>query len=101
MKIAISGKGGVGKTLLASFLVQTFTESGYSVLAIDADPDANLAATLGFPHLDKIVPISEMKDLIAERTGARPGKAEVYFKLNPKVDDLPEKYWQTHNGKRG
>ena len=98
MKIAISGKGGVGKTLLASFLVQTFTESGYSVLAIDADPDANLAATLGFPYPEKIVPISEMKDLIAERTGARPGKAEVYFKLNPKVDDLPEKYWQEHNG---
>ena len=98
MKIAISGKGGVGKTLLASFLAQAFTESGYSVLVVDADPDANLAATLGFPHLDKIVPISEMKDLIAERTGARPGRAEVYFKLNPKVDDLPEKYWQEHKG---
>jgi len=98
MKIAISGKGGVGKTLLASFLVQTFTESGYSVLAIDADPDANLAATLGFPYPEKIVPISEMKDLIAERTGARPGKTEVYFKLNPKVDDLPEKYWQKLDG---
>ncbi len=98
MKIAISGKGGVGKTLLASLLSRTFAESGYSVLAIDADPDANLAATLGFPHPEKIVPISEMKDLIAERTGTRPGRTEVYFKLNPKVDDLPEKYWQEYDG---
>jgi len=98
MKIAISGKGGVGKTLLASFLSRVFAESGHSVLAIDADPDANLAATLGFPHPENIVPVSEMKDVIAERTGARPGRAEVYFKLNPKVDDLPEKYWQAHDG---
>ena len=98
MKIAISGKGGVGKTLLAAFLSQTFAKSGYSVLAIDADPDANLAANLGFPHPEKISPISEMKDLIAERTGAQPGKAEVFFKLNPKVDDLPENYWVEHNG---
>ena len=100
MKIAISGKGGVGKTLLASLLSQVFAKSGYSVLAVDADPDANLAATLGFPHPEEIIPISEMKDLIAERTGARPGEAEVYFKLNPKTDDLPEKYWQAHNGIR-
>ena len=100
MKIAISGKGGVGKTLLAALLSRIFTESGYSVLAIDADPDANLAATLGFPHPEKIVPISEMKDLVAERTGARPGKADVYFKLNPKVDDLPEKFWAEHDGIR-
>jgi len=98
MKIAISGKGGVGKTLFASFLSKAFAESGYSVLAIDADPDANLAATLGFPHPEKIVPVSEMKDVIAERTGARPGRGEIYFKLNPKVDDLPEKYWQEHDG---
>ena len=98
MKIAISGKGGVGKTLFASFLSKAFAESGYSVLAIDADPDANLAATLGFPHPEKIVPISEMKDVIEERTGARPGRGEIYFKLNPKVDDLPEKYWQEHDG---
>ena len=98
MKIAISGKGGVGKTLLASLLSKIFAEYGYSVIAIDADPDANLAATLGFPHPEKIIPISEMKDLIAKRTGTRPGRSEVYFKLNPKVDDLPEKYWQEHNG---
>ncbi len=98
MKIAISGKGGVGKTLLAAILSKIFAESGYSVLAIDADPNATLAATLGFPHPEEIVPISEMKDLVAERTGAQPGKAEVYFKLNPKVDDLPEKYWVEHGG---
>jgi len=84
--------------VVRALLSRIFAESGYSVLAIDADPDANLAATLGFPYPEKIVPISEMKDLIAERTGARPGKTETYFKLNPKVDDLPEKYWQEHNG---
>jgi CO dehydrogenase maturation factor len=98
MKIAISGKGGVGKTLLASLLAQAFASSGYSVLAIDADPDANLAATLGFPHPEKIVPIAEMKDLIAERTETQPGRSGLYFKLNPKVDDLPEKYWQELDG---
>jgi len=92
MKIAISGKGGVGKTLLASLLAKIFAESGYSVIAIDADPDANLAATLGFPHPEQITPISEMSDLIEERTGARPGQSAPYFKLNPKVDDIPEKY---------
>ena len=100
MKIAVSGKGGVGKTLLASLLSKTLAEAGYSVLAIDADPDANLAATLGFPHPEKITPLSEMSALIQERTGARPGQAGAYFKLNPKVDDLPEKYCLEHNGIR-
>ncbi len=98
MKIAISGKGGVGKTMLAALLSKTFTDSGYSVLAIDADPDANLAATLGFPEAEKINPISEMKDLIAERTGVQPGKTAPFFKLNPKVDDIPEKYSREHSG---
>jgi CO dehydrogenase maturation factor len=92
MKIAISGKGGVGKTLLAAFLAKTFASSGYSVIAIDADPDANLASTLGFPNPDKITPISEMNDLIEERVGVRPGTSGSFFKLNPKVNDLPEKY---------
>ena len=92
MKIGISGKGGVGKTLLASLLSKIFADSGYSVLAIDADPDANLAASLGFPNPDKITPISDLSDLIEERTGARPGQSAPFFKLNPKVDDLPEDY---------
>ena len=92
MKIAISGKGGVGKTLLAATLSKMFAESGFSVVAIDADPDANLASTLGFPNPDSIVPISEMSDLIEERTGAKPGQIAPYYKLNPKVDDLPDNY---------
>jgi CO dehydrogenase maturation factor len=100
MKIAISGKGGVGKTLLAALLSRTFVDSGYSVIAIDADPDSNLAATLGFPHPEKITPISEMSDLIEERTGVRPGQVGAMFRLNPKVDDLPEKYSLEYNGIR-
>ena len=100
MKIAISGKGGVGKTLLASFLSKLFTEAGYSVIAIDADPDANLAATLGFPSPERITPISEMSELIEERTGAKPGQSAPFFTINPKVDDIPENYAQKHNGIR-
>jgi CO dehydrogenase maturation factor len=92
MKIAISGKGGVGKTLLAAFLAHTFAGNGYSVIAIDADPDANLAATLGYPHPEKMTPVSELADLIEERVGVRPGTSGSFFKLNPRVDDLPEKY---------
>lgn len=100
MKIAISGKGGVGKTLLSALLCKEFVQSGYSVIAIDADPDANLAATLNFPHPEEVTPISELSSLIEERTGARPGQAAAFFKLNPKVDDLPEKYSLKHNGIR-
>ncbi len=100
MKIAITGKGGVGKTLLVSLLSRIFAESGYSVIAIDADPDANLAATLGFAHPENITPISEMKELIEERTGVRPGQSAPYFRLNPKVDDLPEKYALKQDGIR-
>ena len=76
MKIAIGGKGGVGKTLLAALLSKIFVESGYSVITIDADPDGNLAATLGFPHPEKIIPISEMSALIEERTGHHRVKPE-------------------------
>jgi CO dehydrogenase maturation factor len=90
MKIAVSGKGGVGKTTFSSLLIRTLDEQGKHVLAIDADPDANLAAAVGIPDADKIIPISEMKDLIAERTDSKPGSIGGFFKLNPKVDDLPE-----------
>ncbi len=98
MKLAISGKGGVGKTLLSASLARLFAASGFSVIAIDADPDANLAATLGFPHPEEITPISELNDVIEERTGARPGTSGSFFKLNPRVDDLPEKYSAKING---
>ena len=90
MKLAVSGKGGVGKTTFSSLLIRTFNAQGKKVLAIDADPDANLAAGLGIENADSIVPISEMKELVLERTGAQPGSIGGFFKLNPKVDDLPD-----------
>ena len=90
MKLAVSGKGGVGKTTFAALLIRTLNQEGKKVLAIDADPDANLAAALGIADGNKITPISEMKDLVFERTGAQPGSIGGYFSLTPKVDDLPD-----------
>jgi CO dehydrogenase maturation factor len=90
MKLAISGKGGVGKTTFSSLLIRTLSDMGKKVLAIDADPDANLAAALGIENSDQIIPIADMKDMIFERTGAQPGSIGGFFKLNPKVDDLPD-----------
>ena len=90
MKIAVSGKGGVGKTTFSALLIRTLDKNGKHVLAIDADPDANLAAALGIADADKIVPIADMKSLIFERTEAKPGSIGGFFKLNPKVDDLPD-----------
>ncbi len=90
MKIAVSGKGGVGKTTFSSLLIRALNANNKHVLAIDADPDANLAAAVGIPGADKIIPISEMKDLAYERTEAKPGTIGGFFKLNPKVDDLPD-----------
>ena len=100
MKLAISGKGGVGKTFLTVLLAKEYANNGFSVLAIDADPDTNLASALGFPNPDEIMPISEMKELIEERTGVKPGQPGSMFKLNPKVDDIPEKYAQKMDGIR-
>ena len=90
MKLAVSGKGGVGKTTFSALLIRSLNAQGKHILAIDADPDANLASALGIPDADKIIPIAEMKELIFERTEAKPGSMGGYFKLNPKVDDLPE-----------
>jgi len=90
MKLAVSGKGGVGKTTFSALLIRTLDNAGKHVLAIDADPDANLAAALGIEGADKIVPIADMKELIFERTEAKPGSIGGFFKLNPKVDDLPD-----------
>ncbi len=92
MKIAVTGKGGVGKTTLASLLAHLYAQEGKKVIAVDADPDANLASALGLPpdEAEKIRPIADMSDLIEERTGAKRGSMGSVFKLNPKVDDLPE-----------
>ena len=91
MKIAVTGKGGVGKTTLSAFFAKWFAEQGRRVLAIDADPDANLGYALGIKNASEIIPISQMKELVAERTESVPGAYGGFFKLNPKVDDLPEK----------
>jgi len=98
MKLAVSGKGGVGKTTLTALLARRLVEQGRRVLAVDADPDANLAAALDFPSPESIVPIVQMKELIAERMGTRPGAVGTYFKLNPKVDDLPATHCLEHEG---
>ncbi|MEW6443134.1 MAG: AAA family ATPase [bacterium] len=100
MKLAISGKGGVGKTTLTALLAHAFSRRGYRVLAIDADPDANLAAALGHPHPEAIHPIAEMGELVEERTGAKPGSVGGVFRLNPRVDDLPDKLSGRVNGIR-
>ncbi|MDR2422666.1 MAG: AAA family ATPase [Deltaproteobacteria bacterium] len=100
MKLAVSGKGGVGKTTLSAILAYLFKESGAKVLAIDADPDANLAGALGFTDLSGLTPISEMTELVAERTGSKPGTYGTFFSINPKVDDLPEALAKEINGIR-
>jgi CO dehydrogenase maturation factor len=95
LKIAVSGKGGVGKTTVAGILARLYGREGENVLVIDADPDSNMASAIGVPKEKRegIVPLSQMFDLIEERTGARPGQSYGgMFKLNPKVDDLVQRY---------
>ena len=98
MKIAVTGKGGVGKTTFASTLARLYAQEGRSVLAADVDPDANLGLALGFPEqeLEEIVPISKMRKLVEERTEA--DTFNRMFRLNPKVDDIPDRFARECNG---
>ncbi|NHJ24157.1 MAG: hypothetical protein EAX89_06260 [Candidatus Lokiarchaeota archaeon] len=93
MKIAVSGKGGVGKTLVAGTLARLFAKDGFKVLAIDNDSAMNLSYTLGIDEdvKSKIVPISEMKSMIEERTIV-PGAGSGVYNINPEVADIPDKY---------
>ncbi len=102
MKIAITGKGGVGKTTLSGLLARLYAAEGKKVLAVDADPDANLASSLGISAeaAAKALPLAEQADLIEERTGSRPGAPGGMFKLNPKVDDIPDAYGIRQGGVR-
>jgi CO dehydrogenase maturation factor len=91
MKLAVTGKGGVGKTTVAGTIARLLAARGNRVYAVDADPDANLAAAIGFDPAtaDAIVPIAEMPQLVEERTGAAPGSQAPVFRMNPRVDDIP------------
>jgi CO dehydrogenase maturation factor len=102
MKIAVTGKGGTGKSTLAGILAHLYQASGAKVLAVDADPDANLASALGVPREEaaRITPISARRELIKERTGANPSQFGQLFKLNPTVADIPEEYCLTYRGIR-
>lgn len=100
IKLAVSGKGGVGKTTVAALIARILAAQGKRVLAIDADPVANLAAALGISEEPPITPIVELRELIAERTGAQPGQYGGIFKLNPQVDDLPDRFSRERDGVR-
>ena len=99
MKLAISGKGGTGKTTLTALLARFWADQGKDIIAVDADPDANLAGALGLPSEKTITPISDMREFILDRTDAKEGYGS-YFKLNPKVDDIPERFSHRMDGIR-
>jgi len=100
MKIAVAGKGGVGKPTICASLARLLADNGEKVFAIDADPNANLALSLGFSQEDanSFIPVVEMKSLIEERTGASPGAIGNYFTMNPRVDDLPDRFKKERHG---
>ena len=90
MKIAFAGKGGTGKTTLSALFIQRLAEKDNGVLAVDCDPDSNLGIALGFQDADKIIPIIKMEKLIKERMDI--SVDGTLFKLNPKIDDIPDKF---------
>ncbi|NQT06790.1 MAG: AAA family ATPase [Candidatus Omnitrophica bacterium] len=90
MKIAFAGKGGTGKTTLSALFIRTLADEKRDVLAVDCDPDSNLGTALGFADAHKITPIIEMEELIRKRMGV--SEDGTLFKLNPKIDDIPDKF---------
>jgi len=98
IKIAVSGKGGVGKTTISVLLAYNFVNKGKKVFLIDSDPDENTGLSLGLTpdEISKITPIIELKNIIEERTESKLNSG--LFKLNPKVDDIPDKFSYEKNG---
>ena len=90
MKVAVAGKGGVGKTTVAASQARCWRDLGYRVVAVDADPDANLAGTLGYRG-PAITPLVELKQLIEERVGGGEGWGG-FLRMNPRVDDIPGQF---------
>jgi CO dehydrogenase maturation factor len=92
MKLAVTGKGGVGKTTISALIAHAFRSSGHSVVAIDCDPDSNLLACMGYPHPETVKPLVELHALIEEKMGVKPGTTGGMFRLNPFVADIPDRY---------
>ncbi|MFH0947793.1 MAG: ArsA-related P-loop ATPase [Elusimicrobiota bacterium] len=97
-KIAVTGKGGVGKSTISAALSISLSKKGKDVWLIDCDPDANLATILGYPYPKKLQAIVELKEIIQERTRTNNNGPVPFFKMNPDVSDIPEKFSVEHHG---